>query len=212
LIRVVIADDHVIIHKGLQELFRDVGDILVEGMASSGDELLRLLNDGNNLFDLLLLDLSMSGLSGVDLLSRVRALRPRLPILILSMHEEPQIVRRVLQAGASGFVAKGSDEDILIAAIRKVAHGGRFVDSVVIEQVMFDTFVRHEATAHDCLSPRELQVMKGLARGGSLAEIARECFISDKTVSTHKARLMQKMNFQSNADLVRYAIDHHLIE
>jgi DNA-binding NarL/FixJ family response regulator len=212
LIRVLIADDHIIIHKGLQELFRDVGGISVAGMASSGDELLKLLGDSNRLFDILLLDLSMSGLSGVDLISSIRALRSWLPILILSMHDEPQIVRRVLQAGASGFVTKGCSEDILVAAIRKIAHGGRFVDSAVIEQVMFDTSIRNESVAHDCLSPRELQVMKSLARGRSLTEIAQECFISDKTVSTHKARLMQKMNFQSNAELVRYAIDHRLIE
>jgi DNA-binding NarL/FixJ family response regulator len=211
-IRVVIADDHVIIHKGLQDLFRDVGGIAAAAKVFSGEELLKLLGDANSRFDLLMLDITMPGMSGIELISHVRMLRPTLPILILSMYDEPQIVRRVLQAGASGFVTKGSGEDILVAAIRKVALGGRFVDSAVVEQVMFEAQVRSEAVAHDCLSPRELQVMKSLARGRSLAEIARECFISDKTVSTHKARLMQKMNFQSNAELVRYAIDYHLIE
>jgi DNA-binding NarL/FixJ family response regulator len=211
-IRVVIADDHVIIHKGLQDLFRDVGGISAAAKIFSGEELLKLLSDANSRFDLLMLDITMPGLSGIELISHVRILRPKLPILILSMHDEPQIVRRVLQAGASGFVTKGSDEDILVAAIRKVAQGGRFVDSAVIEQVMFEAPARSEVVAHDCLSPRELQVMKSLARGRSLAEIASECFISDKTVSTHKARLMQKLNFQSNAELVRYAIDHRLIE
>jgi DNA-binding NarL/FixJ family response regulator len=212
MIRVMVADDHVIIHKGLLELFRDIGDISAAGAVRSGDELLKRLGDGNSTFDLLLLDISMPGLSGVELISRIRALRPRLPILILSMQDEPQIVRRVLQAGASGFVTKGSSEDILVAAIRKVAQGGRFVDSAVIEQVMFGAPVCNASPAHDCLSPRELQIMKSLSRGRSLTEIARECFISDKTVSTHKSRLMQKMSFQSNAELVRYAIDHRLIE
>ncbi|WP_028535497.1 response regulator [Paludibacterium yongneupense] len=212
MIKVMIADDHAIIHKGLQELFRDVGNISAAGMVSSGEELLKRLGDGSSVFDLLLLDISMPGLSGVELISRICALRPKLPILVLSVHDEPQIVRRVLHAGASGFVTKGSSEDILVAAIRRVAQGGRFVDSAIIEQVMFDPPLRHESAAHGRLSPRELQIMKSLARGRSLAEIAAECFISDKTVSTHKARLMLKMGFQSNAELVRYAIDHHLIE
>jgi len=211
-IRVMVADDHFIIHKGLQELFREIRDISAVGMVSSSEELLKRLGDSSGQIDLLLLDITMPGLSGIELISCIRALRPSLPILILSMHDEPQIVRRVLQAGASGFVTKGSAEDILVAAIRKVAQGGRFIDSAVIEQVMFDAPVRNESRAHDCLSPRELQIMKSLAMGRSLAEIASTCFISDKTVSTHKARLMQKMGFQSNAELVRYAIDHRLIE
>ena len=207
----MVADDHVIIRMGLQELFRDIGDITAAAMVSSGEELLQRLVHGNGLFDLLLLDITMPGLSGIKLISQICALQPRLPILVLSMHDEPQIVRRVLQAGVCGFVTKGSSEDILVAAIRKVAQGGHFIDSAIIEQMLFAP-AHNQSAAHDCLSPRELQIMKRLARGRSLAEIDIECFISDKTVSTHKARLMQKMGFQSNAELVRYAVHHNLIE
>lgn len=208
----MVADDHVIVRMGLLELFRDIGDISVAGMVGSGEELLKRLGDASNLLDLLLLDISMPGVSGVELILRIRSMRPTLPILILSMHDEPHVVRRVLQAGASGFVTKGSSEDILVTAIRKVAQGGRFVDSAVIEQIMFDTPSQKELMAHACLSPRELQILKRLARGRNLAEIASEYFISDKTVSTHKARLMRKMGFKNNAELVRYAIDHRLVE
>lgn len=212
MIRVLIADDHVIVRKGLQELFRDMGDISATGMVASGEELLTRLRDNHSQFDLLLLDLTMPGVSGIELIARIRSINAKLPILVLSMYDEPQIVRRVLQAGVSGFVTKGSGEDSLVTAIRKVAYGGRFVDSAVIEQVMFDTPARSESILHKCLSPRELLIMKRLAKGQGVAEIGNELFISDKTVSTHKARLMLKMKFQSNAELVRYAVDHHLIE
>lgn len=210
MIRVLIADDHVVVRSGLKQLFSLMGDILVAGEATNGEEVLEVLEQGQ--FDLVLLDLTMPGVSGVNLIGRIRSFNARLPVLVLSMHNELQIAKRVLQAGATGFVTKGSGQDTLMTAIRKVAAGGRFVDPSVTEQMMFEKPVQGESAPHERLSERELHIMKLFAKGKGINEIADELFISNKTVSTHKARLMQKLNFQSNAELVRYAADHGLIE
>jgi DNA-binding NarL/FixJ family response regulator len=209
-IRVLIADDHVIVRSGLKQLFGLMGDITVAGEATNGEEVLEALKQGK--FDLLLLDLTMPGVSGVNLIGRILASNPNLPILVLSMHNELQIAKRVLQAGAAGYVTKGSGQDILMSAIRKVAAGGRFVDPTVAEQMMFEKPTTGESAPHERLSERELHIMKLFAKGMGINEIAEELFISNKTVSTHKARLMQKLNFQNNAELVRYAADHGLVE
>jgi DNA-binding NarL/FixJ family response regulator len=210
MIKVLIADDHAIVRSGLKQLFGLMGDINVGGEATNGEEVLEALQKGQ--FDLLLLDLTMPGLSGINLIGRIRTLHANLPILVLSMHNELQIAKRVLQAGAAGFVTKGSEQDILMTAIRKVATGGRFVDPTITEQMMFEKPVQGESAPHERLSERELHIMKLFAKGMGINEIAAELFISNKTVSTHKARLMQKMNFKSNSELVRYAVDHGLIE
>jgi DNA-binding NarL/FixJ family response regulator len=209
-IRVLIADDHVVVRSGLRQLFELMGDIAVAGEATNGEEVLELLRQKE--LDLILLDLTMPGLSGVNLIARIRTLHEKVPILVLSMHNELQIAKRVLQAGASGYVTKGSEQDILMAAIRKVAAGGRFIDPGVAEQMVFEKPSTGEALPHERLSERELHIMKLIAMGKGVNEIADELFISNKTVSTHKARLMQKLNFQSNAELVRYAVDNGLVE
>jgi DNA-binding NarL/FixJ family response regulator len=210
MIRVLIADDHVVVRSGLKQLFELMGDIVVAGEASNGEETLEQLRQKE--FDLILLDLTMPGLSGVNLIARIRALYEKVPVLVLSMHNELQIAKRVLQAGASGYVTKGSGQDTLMAAIRKVATGGRFIDPSVAEHMMFEKPASGETLPHERLSERELHIMKLIAMGKGINEIADELFISNKTVSTHKARLMQKLNFQSNAELVRYAADHGLVQ
>lgn len=210
MIRVFIADDHVVVRGGLKQLFELMGDIFVAGEAADGAELLEKLRQEE--FDLLLLDLTMPGVSGINLIGRIRAEHPKLPILVLSMHNELQVAKRVLQAGAVGYVTKGSMQETLMDAVRRVAAGGRFIDPVIAEQMMFEKSVPGEVAIHERLSERELHILKLFAKGKGVNEIALELFISNKTVSTHKARLMQKMNFQNNADLVRYAADHGLIE
>jgi DNA-binding NarL/FixJ family response regulator len=182
----------------------------VAGKASNGIEVLEALNHG--VFDLILLDLSMPGISGISLIGQIHKLNGKLPILVYSMHNELQIVKRVLEAGASGFVAKGSLKDILLSAVRKVAGGGRFIDPSIAELIMFEKPKLGEISSYERLSERELQIMKLIAQGKPLIEIAASLCISTKTVSTHKTRLMQKMNIQSNAELVRYAADHELIQ
>lgn len=208
--RVLIADDHAIVRGGLKQLFALMGDIVVAGEASDGAEVLEALRHGQ--FDLILLDLTMPGISGINLIGRIRAQHEKLPILVLSMHNELQVAKRVLQAGAAGFVAKGSMQNTLMDAVRKVAAGGRFVDPCIAEQMMFERSVPGESALHERLSERELHILKLFANGKGINDIAAELFISNKTVSTHKARLMQKMNFQNNAELVRYAADHSLVE
>ncbi|HCI13809.1 MAG TPA: DNA-binding response regulator [Gallionellaceae bacterium] len=210
MIKLLIVDDHAIVRSGLKQLFLLMGDIVVAGEASNGAEALEALR--NEQFDLLLLDLTMPGISGIGLIGHIRAINTKVPILVLSMHCELQVAKRALQAGASGFVTKGCMPDTLVNAVRNVASGGRFVDPVISEQMMFEKRVPGENAPHERLSERELHVMKLIALGKSIKEIANELFISNKTISTHKARVMQKMNFQSSAEMIRYAADYGLVE
>jgi DNA-binding NarL/FixJ family response regulator len=211
MMHVLIADDHLVVRAGLKQLFSLMGDITLAGEATNGNEVLDILKQGSRI-DLLILDLTMPGNSGVNLITQIRATHKSLPILVLSMHNELQVAKRVLHAGATGFITKGSSQETLIAAIRKVATGGNYIDPVLAEQMMFERPSAGEDVPHDRLSDRELHILKHIADGKTVNEIAEILFISNKTVSTHKARLMEKMNFQSIAELVRYAAEHALVE
>jgi len=210
MIRVLIADDHAIVREGLKQLFALDSDVVVAGEAVDGAQVLETLRQGG--FDLVLLDMTMPGVSGVNLISRIRAQDGAPPILVLSMHNELQIARRALTAGASGYLTKDSRPDILMAAIRKVATGGRFIDPGLAEQMVFEAGDSGSRPPHELLSDREFHILRLLVRGMSVNDVAEELVISNKTVSTHKARLMLKMNFRNNAELVRYAVAHGLIE
>jgi DNA-binding NarL/FixJ family response regulator len=209
MIRILIADDHAIVREGLKQLFALDRDIEVAAEAVDGAQVLEILREDK--VDLVLLDMTMPGVSGVNLISRIRSLDSPPPILVLSMHNELQIARRALNAGASGYLTKDSRPDILLAAIRKVAAGGRFIDAVLAEEMVFE-MGGDQRLPHELLSDREFHILRLLVRGMSINEVAQELLISNKTVSTHKARLMQKMNFTNNAELVRYAVDHGLVE
>jgi DNA-binding NarL/FixJ family response regulator len=209
MIRLLIADDHAIMREGLKQLFALAGDLQVVAEAENGVLLLeRLRQEG---IDLLLLDMNMPGICGEDLIARIRAHYPTLPILVLSMHNEVQIAQRALKSGASGYLTKDRDPETLLGAIRRVAAGGRFIDAALAEQMAFAATGLGPCSQHDALTDRELQVMRLLARGLSVSQIAAELIISHKTVSTHKARLMEKMAFISTADIVRYAMTHQLL-
>jgi len=210
MIRILIADDHAIVREGLKQLFALDNGIVVAGEAVDGSQVLETLRQGG--FDLVLLDMTMPGVSGVNLISRIRAQDGAPPILVLSMHNELQIARRALTAGASGYLTKDSRPDILMAAIRKVATGGRFIDPGLAEQMVFEAGDSGSRPPHELLSDREFHILRLLVRGMSVNDVAEELVISNKTVSTHKARLMLKMNFNNNAELVRYAVAHGLIE
>lgn len=210
MIRILIADDHAIVRGGLKQLFAMVRDIDVAGEAVNGMQALDFLR--HTPVDLVLLDLTMPGMSGIDIITRMRSAFPDLPVLVLSMRNEPQVVRQVLKVGASGYLTKDSEPEMLVAAIRKAAAGGRFIDPALAEQLVFDIDQPGVAPLHEQLSSREAQILLLLARGRSVNDIAADLLISNKTVSTHKAHLMQKMNFMNNADLVRYAIMHGLVE
>ncbi|MGX9566244.1 response regulator transcription factor [Pseudomonas sp. CFBP 5748] len=209
MIRLLIADDHAIMREGLKQLFALAGDLQVVAEAENGALLLeRLRQEG---IDLLLLDMNMPGICGEDLIARIRSHYPTLPILVLSMHNEVQIAQRALKSGASGYLTKDRDPETLLGAIRRVAAGGRFIDAALAEQMAFAATGLGPCSQHDALTDRELQVMRLLARGLSVSQIAAELIISHKTVSTHKARLMEKMAFISTADIVRYAMTHQLL-
>jgi DNA-binding NarL/FixJ family response regulator len=204
------ADDHGIMREGLKQLFNNVDDIVVAGEAIDGPQVLAALRQDS--FDLLLLDMSMPGISGIQLIEQVQLVRPTLPILVLSMHDEPQIVKRALNAGAGGYISKDTnDPRRLLSAIRMVAGGGRYMDPGMAERVIFEAS-DEIALSHTTLSKRELEIFMLLAQGLGVTEIAAKLFISSKTVSTHKARLMEKMGLKTNADLVRYALTNGLVK
>lgn len=209
MIRLVIADDHAIVRGGLKQIFALVPDFEVVGEAINGSEVLQCLHHAS--FDLLLLDLNMPGISGADLIERVKAHKADLPILVLSMHNEPQVAARMLKAGASGYITKDCEPDILLAAIRKVAGNGKYIAPDLAERMVFDVTSTAQRPPHSLLSDREMEVFRLLTSGKGVNEIATQLAISNKTVSTHKTRLMEKMNLSSMADLMRYAMEHCLL-
>ena len=203
MIKILIADDHAVVRSGLKQIMATAADIAVVDEAVSGADVLRKLR-GKEL-DLLMLDMTMPGISGVDLIRRVHAEYPEMPILILSIHNEAQVVSRALRAGATGYVTKDSDPEILIAAIRKLVEDGRFIDPKLVDAVVFE---RHSSDMppHEILSDREFEVLCALASGRSINDIADTFALSAKTISTHKRRLMQKLGLNNNAELIRYSI------
>lgn len=207
MIRIFIADDHAMVRGGLKQIIGTCSDMQVVGEATDGNALLSSLQRGA--CDLLLLDMTMPGLSGIDLIQRLQKEHPALPVLILSMHNEGQFVARALKAGASGYVTKGSEPEVLLAAIRKIAPGGRFIDPSLVEAMVFETPATG-ALPHESLSERELQILKLIAAGLPLGRIADQLHLSPKTVSTYKMRLMDKLGIDNNADLIRYASRNEL--
>lgn len=208
MIRIIVADDHAMVRGGLKHIVATTSDIEVVGEATRGDEVLALL--GQLPIDLLLLDMNMPGLSGIELIRRLHEDKPALPILILSMHNEVQVVTRALKAGASGYVIKDSEPEILLLAIRKIAAGGKYIDPALVDALVFDASDR-ESLSHESLSEREFQILKMIAAGCALGNIANQLYLSPKTVSTHKMRLMQKLGIDNNADLIRYATQHGIV-
>ncbi|HEX8297861.1 MAG TPA: response regulator transcription factor [Rubricoccaceae bacterium] len=207
--RVVIADDHTVVRRGLAEVISDAVDLAVVGEAASGDALLGLLRGGTP--DVIVLDLSMPGPSGLDLVKQLRAEYPSLPLLVLSMHPEDQYAVRVLRAGAAGYLTKEAAERDLVQAIRRVAAGGRYLTPVLAESLLAHFDSDPGAAPHASLSDREFQVLRLLASGKPVSTIGEELALSVKTVSTYRARLLQKMGLKNNAELTRYAIENGLI-
>lgn len=208
MIRVIVAEDHTIVREGIKQLIGLADDLQVVGEAANGGAVFDALRAA--VCDVLLLDISMPGLSGLDVIPRLRALAQPPAILVLSMHDEVQMAARALKAGAAGYATKDSDPALLLTAIRKVAGGGRYIDPQLADRLVFEVNLSDERPPHAQLSEREFQVFQRLAQGANVNEVAQLLAISAKTVSTHKVRLMQKLRVQSLADLVRYAIEHQL--
>ncbi|OAI16101.1 DNA-binding response regulator [Methylomonas lenta] len=201
MISIILADDHAIMRGGLKQLFTLTEDIVVAAEAQTGQELLDLLQEID--IKLVLLDLTMPG-GGIDLISQLRTLYVDLPVLVLSMHNELQTISRSLKAGASGYLTKDNDPETLLLAIRKVANGGRYIDPKTAEKLVFESDNSQQKSLYEKLSVREMQILQLLASGKSVNEIGHELAISNKTVSTHKARLFEKLELNNNAELIRY--------
>jgi DNA-binding NarL/FixJ family response regulator len=210
MIRIVIADDHTIVREGLKQILSAAGDLAVTGEAQNGREVLERVRALD--FEVLLLDMSMPGKSGIELIKQVRAEKPKLRILVLSMHEEEQYAVRAIKAGAAGYLTKDSASAQLVSAIRKVAGGGAFITDSVAQQLALGAMPQTQGLPHSALSDREFQVFRELVSGKAVSEIAAELNLSVKTVSTHKARIMQKMSMSNPAELIRYAIHHRLVD
>jgi DNA-binding NarL/FixJ family response regulator len=207
---VLVADDHAIIRDGLKKILADTEDLMVAGEASNGHTVMELIKQRD--WDLLMLDLSMPGRHGLELIKLIKAEKPKLPILIFSMHQEEQFAVRALRAGASGYLSKEGDSDLILPAMRKVAAGGTYISPKVAELLATDISPNSQALPHTLLSNREYEVFSRILKGISLTEIAAELTLSIKTVSTHKSHILIKMGMASQVDMVRYAIEHHLME
>jgi DNA-binding NarL/FixJ family response regulator len=207
-IEVLVVDDHAIIRDGLRKILDDTDDLVVAGEAASGNTALEKVNERD--WGVVILDISMPGRSGLELLRLIKVQRPRLPILVFSMHHEEQYAVRAIRAGASGYLSKDSDSELILPAIRKVASGGVFVSQKLAELLVNDVAAHTRLQPHTRLSNREYEVFIRLVRGVTLTAIAQEFSLSIKTVSTHKSHILSKMSMANQTDLVRYAVDHDL--
>lgn len=209
MIRVLLADDHNLVREGIRQLLAAAADIRVEAEAANGNDALEAIKTTE--FDIAVLDMSMPGLAGIDLIKRVKAERPKLRMLVLSMHGENQYAARALKAGASGYLTKDAAAAQLVSAIRKIASGGVHITEAVAAQLVVANGDA-DVPPHTLLSDREFEVFRQLVAGRGITEIADRLNLSVKTVSTHKTRILQKMSMQSTAELVRYAMEKGLAE
>jgi DNA-binding NarL/FixJ family response regulator len=209
MIKVLIADDHTVVREGLKQILADDAQLTVVGEAADGNEVLKAL-EGLQV-DALVLDITMPGRNGLDVLKEVKRKWPTLPVLVLSMHPEDQFAIRILRAGAAGYITKESAPEELVGALRKVCGGGKYVSSQLAERLA--VFIEDEGTRppHEKLSDREFEVLRMLALGKTVTEVAEELLLSVKTVSTYRSRVLEKMKMTSNADLTRYALQNGLI-
>lgn len=207
--KVIIADDHSIVRKGLRQILQEEYPFAEIEEASNAEDLIHKTMSGT--WDVVITDLSMPGRSGLDALRQIREVFPKLPVLVLSMHPEDQYAIRVLKAGASGYLNKDTAQDELVQAMRKVLAGKKYISSRVAEQMADVIEGNTEGALHELLSDREFDVLKMLAGGKSVSEIAAALSLSSTTVSTYRARILEKMKMKSNADLTRYALENKLI-
>lgn len=210
MIRILIADDHTLMREGLKQILATAGDMVVAGEASDGFQTLERVREGE--WDLLLLDMSMPGRSGIELIKQIKSEKPKLPILVLSMHKEDEYAVRSIRAGASGYLCKDSASQQLLKAIRAVANGGRFISADVATDLTFSLILRDDRPPHALLSDREFLIFRKIANGQTINDIALRLNLSAKTVSSYKTRLLQKMQMTSVAELVRYGLKHGLLD
>lgn len=213
MIRVLIADDHAILRQGLKQILADTDDMTVAGEAASGTEVMQLIRGEQEMdrcqFDVLLLDIAMPGRNGIDVLKQIKDEMPKLPVLVLSMYPEDQYALRLLKAGASGYLTKESAPALLVEAIRKVAAGRKYISPAVAD--LLADQLGGNGPQHADLSDREYQIMLQIASGSTVSEIAEKLSLSVKTISTYRARVLEKMHMKTNAEITHYAIRNQLV-
>ena len=209
MIKIFIADDHPVVRQGLKQMLAEEADMRVAGEAANATELLERV--GKERWDIVLLDITMPGRSGLEALKELRRDYPQLPVLVLSIHPEDQFGLRVIRSGAAGYLTKDSAPEELVKAIRKVCEGGKYIKPSLAEKLAIHIAEDFDKPLHELLSDREYQVMRLIASGKTVSEIARELSLSVKTISTHRTRLLQKMHLRTNAELTQYAIQHALL-
>ncbi|UCH80884.1 MAG: response regulator transcription factor [Nitrospiraceae bacterium] len=209
MIQILIADDHEMFREGIKRICEDNPDLVVAGEASTGNEVLDKVVESD--YDLLLLDIAMPGLNGLDTLKQLKTLKPRLRVLVLSMYPEDEYAMRAIKAGAAGYLTKAKASRELMEAIKKISHGGNYINASVAEKLLFDTKSETSVPLHKTLSDREYQILNMIVRGMKVSEIAEDLSLSVKTVSTYKVRILNKMEMKSTAELVKYALEHDLL-
>ena len=210
MIKILIADDHTMFREGLKHILAEYPDLVVTDEANNGQEVLDKIWKNN--YDMVLLDITMPGMTGLEALKQLKNDKPKLPVLILSMHPEEQYAVRVLRAGASGYLTKESAPDELITAIRKISQGRKYITPSLAERLASEFEADSEKPLHDILSDREYQVLRMIAEGNTVKHIAKELSLSIKTVSTYRTRIMEKMNMKPNAEVMHYVIKHQLLD
>lgn len=208
--KILIADDHPLFRAGLKEMLLKNAGVELIGEADNGNKTIELARKQG--WDLVILDLTMPGKDGLEVLQELRRERPNLPVLVLSAHPEDQLGLRLLKAGAAGYLTKDKAPEVLLTAIEKVVHGGRYISEALAEKVVLELASEKKAPVHETLSDREYQVMRMLAVGKTVKEIGKELCLSVRTVSTYRARLLQKMDIETNAELIRYALQNKLVD
>lgn len=209
MIKILIADDHTLVRKGLIQILLDLPDVDIVDEAKDGNEAIKIV--GENGYNLVILDISLPGQSGLEVLKQLKLLRPKMPVLMLSMHPEEQYAVRALRAGAAGYLTKESAPDELVVAIRKIANGGKYITSTLAERLAFVIDKSTVENLHESLSDREYQVLCMIASGKTVSEIAVLLSLSVKTISTHRSRILLKMDMHNNAQLIHYAIKNGLV-
>ena len=210
MIKVLVADDHAVVRRGLRQILAETSDVLVGGEAGTANDVLRLV--GAERWDVVVLDVNMPGGNGIELIGQIRKERPGTPVLILTMYPEDQYAVRAIRAGAAGFLTKESAPDKLVEAVRKVAAGGRWVSPELAETLASHVAGETSGAPHERLSDRELEVMKMIASGKSVSQVAQQLGLSVKTISTHRTRILKKMDLKTNSELTHYAIRNGLVE
>jgi len=209
MIQILIADDHEMFREGIKRICEDNPDLVVAGEASNGNEVLEKVAARE--YDLLLLDIAMPGLNGLDTLKQLKTLKPKLRVLVLSMYPEDEYAVRAIKAGAAGYLTKAKASRELMEAIKKISDGGNYIDASVAEKMLFDMKSDSSKPLHRTLSDREYQILTMIVSGKKVGEIAEELSLSVKTVSTYKVRILNKMEMRSTAELVKYAVENKII-